>query len=354
MKPEWKNLLENDGAEFATDGSVASFGNPERERRVTTTGNVFCDLSQYGLIAAYGEDAESFLQGQFSNDMKAVDNSHSQLSSYCNPKGRMIANFRIFKREETYYLCLPQPLIETTLRRLRLYVLRSRVTLDNADTALVRMGLSGPDAPNLLLEVLGCLPPSHIDEAQIVNDISIIRIMGVYPRFEIYGPLDAMRSLWAKLNVQGAPVGTDCWGLLNVLAGLPIIQAENSEAFVPQMANLDLIGGISFKKGCYTGQEIVARMHYLGTLKRRTYLVHIDSKVAENGSEILVTDDEEKATGVGRLVEAYRHPDGGLVGLAVLQISCVEEGRTLRLKLPKGPKVTIGSLPYSLEVAEAG
>lgn len=354
MKPEWKTQLEKDGAEFADDQSVASFGNPERERRVSTTGNVFCDLSHYGQIAAYGEDVTTFLQGQFSNDIQAVDPCHSQLSSYCNPKGRMIANFRVFKREETYYLSLPRTMIEPTLKRLRLYVLRSRVTLDNADTGLVHIGLSGPDAPDLLREAQGSTPPEIVDEVRTANGITTIRVMGIHPRFELYGPLDAIHDVWNKLNVHSAPVGAACWDLLNVLAGIPVIHPQTSEAFVPQMANLDLIGGLNFQKGCYPGQEIVARMHYLGTLKRRMYLVHIDTNFAEKGSEILSSEDSDKGTGVGRLVEAYRHPDGGLVGLAVLQISSIQENKSLRLMQVKGPKVTVGVLPYSLDVAKTG
>lgn len=355
MKPEWKTYLQNDGAEFADDGSVVSFGNPERERRVTTMGTVICDLSHFGLIAAYGEDVKTFLQGQFSNDIQAVDGTHSQLSSYSTPKGRMLANFRIIRRDGTYYLRLPQALVEPVLKRLRMYILRSQVTLEDASASLVRMGLSGPDAPTQLHQILGVAVPQSADESMTHQGITVVRVMGPHPRFEIYGPLEPMHRLWSKLNVHGAPVGAACWGLLGVLAGEPVILPENSEAFVPQMANMELIGAVSFSKGCYPGQEIVARMQYLGNLKRRMYHVHIDAESAAPGSDIVSSEsDAEEAGPIGRLVEAYRHPDGGLAGLAVLQIAAVEAGGKLRLGQRKGPHVTLRELPYPLAVAAAG
>ncbi|OBS10719.1 CAF17-like 4Fe-4S cluster assembly/insertion protein YgfZ [Acidihalobacter prosperus] len=352
MKPEWKAYLQDDGAEFAEDGSVVSFGNPERERRVTTAGNVICDLSHYGLIAAYGEDAADFLQGQFSNDIQAVDAGHSQLSSYCTPKGRMLANFRVIRRDGTYYLRLPQALLEPMLKRLRMYVLRSRVTLEDASASLIRMGLSGPDAATLLGEALGCTPPQAVDDTLTRDGITVARIIGHHPRYEIYGSLEPLHKLWTRLNVHGAPVGAPCWGLLNVLAGIPVVQPATSEAFVPQMANMELIGGVSFQKGCYPGQEIVARMQYLGNLKRRMYRVHIDADAADPGTEIVDADAEGNPA--GRLVEAYRHPDGGLEGLAVLQIGSADQGAKLRLGQRKGAHVTLRELPYSLEVAATG
>ncbi|AOU98136.1 glycine cleavage system protein T [Acidihalobacter yilgarnensis] len=353
MKPEWKAYLQNDGAEFADGDSVASFGNPERERRVTIAGNVICDLSHYGLIAAYGEDATTFLQGQFSNDVQLVDARRSQLSSYCTPKGRMLANFRMIRREDTYYLRLPQALMEPMLKRLRMYVLRSRVTLEDASASLVRMGLSGPDAASLLGDALGTAPPREIDETLTHDGITVVRIMGHHPRYEIYGLLEPLHLLWNRLNVHSAPVGAACWGLLNILAGVPVIQPGTSEAFVPQMANMELIDGVSFHKGCYPGQEIVARMQYLGNLKRRMYRVHIDAESAEPGMDIVDADTPD-GNPAGRLVEAFRHPDGGLEGLAVLQISSVDNRTKLRLGQGKRAHVTLRELPYSLEVAATG
>lgn len=347
MKPEWKAFLQNDGAEFSDDGSVASFGNPERERRVTTSGNVICDLSHYGLIAIYGDDAPSFLQSQFSNDVQLVNAQRSQLSSYCTPKGRMLANFHIFQRKETYFLRLPRLLLEPILKRLQMYVLRSQVTLEDASSSLVRIGISGPDASSMLSEALTFPPPEQINETSTHNDITVVNMAGCQPRYEIYGLLEPVQDLWNRLNVHCAPVGADCWGLLNVLAGIPMIQPATSEAFVPQMTNLELIDGVNFKKGCYPGQEIVSRMQYLGNLKRRMYRIQITADQADPGDEI-VSDEKTENTVVGRIVEAYPDSNGELAGLAVLQISVVEANSKLRLKAEKNSEVRLASLPYSL------
>ncbi|MEJ2059640.1 MAG: folate-binding protein YgfZ [Gammaproteobacteria bacterium] len=343
MKPEWKTFLADAGAEFEDD-HVANFGNPEREKRVTTTGTVICDLSHHGLIAAYGDEAQAFLQGQFSNDVHQVGDTHSQLSSYCSPKGRMLALFRLFMLDGTYYLRLPRETLETTLKRLRMYVLMSKVTLEDASDALVRIGVSGPDAETELSAVVGTLPRT-VDEVVSGKTYTVIRINGPHPRFEVYGQLEAMTRLWDALNVHGAPVGASSWALLDILAGVPTVHPQTSEAFVPQMANLELIGGVSFKKGCYPGQEIVARMQYLGKNKRRMYRVHIGAETRPApGEEIYAKDQGEP---VGKLVDAQAHPDGGYEGLAVLLISAAETGEPLRLGT-KGPAVELGTLPYDI------
>ena len=352
MRPEWKHFLSDNGAEFE-DERVLSFGNPERERRITTAGEVFCDLSHFGLISAHGEDAASFLQAQFSNDVRRVDDNHSQLSSYCTPKGRMLANFRLFRRGDTYYLRLPQSLVEPMLKRLRMYVLRSKVTLENADDALVRIGCSGPDMAGELARALGRdNVPEHADEALTLADLTVIRVPGIHPRFEIHGELEAVQSLWTRLNVNGAPLGADCWGLLDVLAGVPNVYPQTSEAFVPQMANMDLLGGVSFEKGCYPGQEIVARTRYLGILKRRMYLFHGEVESVSPGQEIFDAAQAQEER-VGLVVEGYRHPDGGVEGLAVLQIKSAEDpGAKLRLDSPRGPRLAVRPPPYPLTLAE--
>lgn len=346
MRPEWKNFLAKAGAEF-DDLGVVSFGNPERERRVTVTGDVLCDLSHFGLISAHGEDAAEFLQGQFSNDVDRVDPGHSQLSSYCTPKGRMLANFRLFKADDTFYLRLPQALVEPTLKRLRMYVMRSRVTLESAGDALIRFGWSGPNAANELASALDAQPPLAPDEALTLADITVLRVPGSHPRFEIHGQLGSMQRLWNRLNVHGAAVGAACWGLLDVLAGIPTVYPETSEAFVPQMANMELIGGVSFEKGCYPGQEIVARTQYLGNLKRRMYRVHINVEHLTPGQEIVEIGQTGRGA-IGRIVEGYRHPDGGVEGLAVLAIRAVDDGTTLRLGGARGPRVTVIQPPYPL------
>ncbi len=351
MKHEWKEFLQNAGAEFEDD-CVATFGNPERERRIAHTGDLFCDLSHFGIIAAYGEDVVEFLQSQFTNDINQVDNSHSQLSALCSPKGRMLCNFRIFRREHTYYLVLPYELLEAALSRLRMFVLRSRVTLEDASDALMGIGASGIKMIEHLSDIDGDLP-ANSDDAIDNKDYTIIRVGGVVPRFEIYGLLEPMQKMWQALDVHATPVGADVWELLNIRAGIPVITAGSIDAYVPQMANLHLINGVSFSKGCYPGQEIVARMHYLGKLKRRMYRIGFGAQEAPATGTPLVTETSTESQDIGTILSAQKNPDGNYDALAVIQTKDAENS-ALKLGDANGPDVAVLDLPYSFDEPSKG
>jgi tRNA-modifying protein YgfZ len=343
MKAAWRDFLIDAGAEIQ-DERVVSFGNPERETQVAITGEVLCDLSHWGLIGVHGDDALSFLQNQLSSDVTQVTDARSQLSSYLSPKGRMLASFRLFHRGDTYFMRLPAAMLEATLQRLRLYVLRAKLTLQDASDALVRCGYAGRHAPGELQEALGACP-AEVDDCVQAGDITALRVPGPHPRFELYGNLPAMQELWTALNVRGAPVGPSPWALLDILAGIPNIWPATSDRFVPQMTNLQLLGGVSFKKGCYPGQEIVARMHYLGQLKRRMYRIHLrGGPVPQPGEEIFAEDRDAEPGGM--IVDAQPHPDGGAAALAVLRIEDAE-GARLHLGRPDGTPLKIHDLPYA-------
>ncbi len=343
MIPDWKDFLEKAGAEF-DDRGVAHYGNLRRELSVALTGNVFADLSHYGLISAHGEDAAEFLLGQFTNDLREVDESHSQYSGYCNAKGRLLATFRVFRRGDSFYLSLPADMVESTLNRLRMFVLRSKVTLEDASDTFVHLGVSGDTAAADLEKVFGALPGKLHAVAQNEQGL-IIRVPGVRPGYEVFTTVEGATALWNTLNVHSAPVGADAWRLLDIEAGIPVIYPQTREAFVPQMVNLQLVDGVSFRKGCYPGQEIVARMQYLGKLKRRMYRARTDS--AERpapGDEVFPGKAESQA--VGKLVSAAPHPDGGYALLAVLQIPGAGSGETLHLGTPDGAPIELEHLPY--------
>ena len=346
MKHEWKDFLQNAGAEFEDD-CVESFGNPDRERRIAHTGDLFCDLSHYGIIAAYGDDASAFLQAQFTNDINRVDETHSQLSALCSPKGRMLCNFRIFRREQTYYLVLPYELLEAALSRLRMFVLRSKVTLEDASDALMGIGASGDKIIEHLGNIAGKLPEG-IDESIEYKDFTIIRVAGVVPRFEIYGLLEAMKKMWQALDVHATPVGASVWELLNIQAGIPVITASTIDAYVPQMANMHLINGVSFSKGCYPGQEIVARMHYLGKLKRRMYRIGFTAPDNPESGSALVTETSTESQDIGSILSAQKNPDGNYEALAVIQVNEAENSQ-LKLGDAQGPDVTVLDLPYAFD-----
>lgn len=343
MIPDWKNFLENAGAEF-DDKGVAHYGNLRRELSVALTGNVFADLSHYGLISIHGEDAADFLLGQFTNDLREVDEQHSQFSGYCNAKGRLLATFRVFRRGDSYYLSLPAEMVESLISKLRMFVLRSKVTLEEASDTFVHLGVSGESAATDLKKVFGSLPEKVHDAVQN-DDGMIIRVPGVRPGYEVFTTVEQAIPLWDTLNVHNAPVGADAWQLLDIEAGIPVIYPETREAFVPQMVNLQLVDGVSFRKGCYPGQEIVARMQYLGKLKRRMYRAHIDSDSRPRpGDEIFPAAKD--AQSIGKVVSAAPFPDGGFTLLAVLQIASAESGEALHVGVSDGPLLELEHLPY--------
>jgi folate-binding protein YgfZ len=348
MNPEWREFLTGAGAEF-DDGRVVTFGNPEREKRVATTGTIICDLSHWGLVCVQGEDARTFLQGQFSNDLHEVSPTRSQLNAYLSPKGRMLASFRVFQRDERFYVPLPRSLVETFVKRLRMFVLRSKVSVDDASEALLRIGCAGPDAERELRDAVGAAP-AQVNDVVEIDGFTILRLPGPHPRYEIYGELGPVRSLWERLNVHAAPVGAAPWSLLDILAGVPTIHEQNMEAFVPQMANLELVGGVSFKKGCYPGQEVVARTQYLGKPKRRMYRVHLEQDGAPLPGTEIYDPADPSGQSVGRIVDAQPHPDGGSDALAVIQIESAARGG-LRLGSTDGPALSMRELPYEIKTA---
>ncbi|MBJ6609072.1 MAG: folate-binding protein YgfZ [Candidatus Thiothrix moscowensis] len=340
MKPEWKNFLIDFGAEFEGD-SLVSFGNPERERRIPPQGAILCDLSHFGLISVSGADAEAFLQGQLTNDIKQVTDSLSQLSAYCTPKGRALATFFVTKRQGVYYLSVARDLLEPILKRLRMYVLRSKVVLEDASASLVHFGYAAPNGDQQLLEILGKAPAHAYDTVQVGN-LTIMRQPAPIPRFKILGELDEAMKLWQRLNVNTACVGRSSWEYFNVMSGVPMVTLASSEAWVPQMMNMHLINGVSFTKGCFPGQEIVARLKYLGKSKRQMYRIGIPHcvKAPATGTHIASGTDPE----AGTILNATLNPDGYVEALAVMKIA--EAANPLHLG---EYAVKVLELPYELE-----
>lgn len=304
------------------------------------------ELSDYGLIRVEGEDAQTFLHNQFTNDLEhGVTDSTSQLSAYCSPKGRILALFRIFKLNDAYYLAMPKELIEATHKRLSMFVLMSKVTLEDVSENIKQLGVSGPGIEEKLKALVG-QPPEEMNGVVTTDSITKIRIPGPYPRFQLFGPADEIGSLSSKLTTFATEVSPNAWELLDIRAAIPVIRQANVEAFVPQMVNLQAIDGLSFKKGCYPGQEIVARMQYLGKLKRRMYLAHSNSDPAAPGDSIYVHEADSRK--VGTVVMAQASPEGGSDLLLVAEIEATENQSLHQLETTDSP-LQLKELPYSLE-----
>ena len=337
MNPRWKNFLLEAGATLG-EGDVEHFGNPRRELLVSTTGDIIADLSRRGVIAAHGADAAKFLQGQLTNDIDQIDAARSQLSGYCSPKGRLLALLRVFRRDDTYCLQLPRTLLDATLTRLKKYVLISKVTLEDAGDALIGVGLAGPRSEEILARLVREVPRAT-DAASRDNELTILRLPGIQPRFALYGPVEAMERTWSALAAHAAPVGAAAWDRLDILAGIPDIHPATVEEFIPQTVNLELLGGISFKKGCYTGQEIIARLHYRGSVKRRLYLGHCMAEVPPPpGTPLHAAGGDDEA--VGHIVTAAPDPAGGCDLLAVAAVEYTDDN-SLYLNDNPGVMVTL-------------
>lgn len=345
MQTDWQAFLAHNGAEFE-DNRPIHFGNPERELRMVLGGNIICDLNHYALLAISGTDSNRFLHSQFINDVQSPDENHSRLNGYCNPKGRLIASFRVFKRDETIYLRLPAEMAESMIKRLNMYKLRSRVSINNISDSFVRIGFSGKTADKKLAEVLDDIPAA-VNEVRHGNNLTVTRIPGITPSYELYGDEAGIRNIWTQLNVDSAPVGPEAWKLIEILAGIPHITLPTSEKFVPQMLNYQAIDGLSLEKGCYPGQEIVARMHYLGKLKKRMYLARIRSDCRPSVNQDLYSNKQGTGGKTGNIVNVERHPDGDYAALAVIQIDDVQS-TDIYLENSKGPKLEIAELPYTV------
>jgi len=345
MNAEWREFLVHAGANFENN-RVLHYGNPDAERRSAASADILADLSHLAVLRAEGDDAQSFLQGQFSNDIRLVSETRAQLSAYCNAKGRMFAIFMIFQRPDgAYYLQLPAALAEPTLKRLRMFILRARVKLEFADSGFGSIGLSGPNAEALLKTAAGAMPANAYDS--ITNDdVTIVRLPGPHPRFTLHAPQARLTSLWQSLSAKAVPVGAGPWSWLDITAGLPVVLPGTVEEFVPQMANLELVGGVSFTKGCYPGQEIVARMHYLGRLKQRMFRAHVIADHGPQPGDAIYAPDFPGQS-AGTVVDAQPSPEAGYDLLAVIQSSSATAGE-LHIASETGPALSLQALPYSI------
>lgn len=346
MNNAWQDTLKHSGGNLI-DGTVSDYGDSAAERTAALAEDILCDLSHFALIRATGDDSSTFLQGQLSNDVRQVNETRHQLSSYNSPKGRMLALFRLFQHDNAFYLRLPQSLLEPTLKRLKMFVLMSKVTVEDASDEVVRFGLSGPRATELLQAQLGSVP-DEIDHAAQHNGISVLRVAGPHPRYELYGGIEPMQSLWQALSEKARPVGAECWTLLDIQAGLPNVYPETVEAFVAQMVNLQRVNGVSFKKGCYTGQEVVARMQYLGKLKRRMYLAHAETDTLPLPGNLLTSPQSASGQGAGKVVTAATSPNGGVDLLCVIEVAVADTGEVY---LGEGTetRLTLQDPPYGFD-----
>jgi folate-binding protein YgfZ len=345
MNSDWKDYLLHTGAEQTEDGRFI-FDNAFSDTELSEGSDIICDLSHFSTVVVAGGDAAEVMQGQFTNDVNKVDEEHSQISAFCNNKGRMLANFRLFQNQQNYFLSIRNNLVASSIEHLQKYVLRAQVAIQDVSEQLIHIGISGNNAENLLSDFIDNLSAA-IDSVSYNDDYIAIRVAGKTPRYEIFCSLEHAKTLWESLRENTSTANSSYWDYLNIRNGLPFIDSNTREEFVPQMANMDLINGVSFEKGCYTGQEIVARTHYLGKQKRRTYRIKIISDEAPKAGDQLATDTSTDNQYTGTLVNVYQTAKNEYEALAVIQIAAVESEQ-LKLK-DANAEITVLELPYSLE-----
>jgi folate-binding protein YgfZ len=301
-------------------------------------------LIDFSLLAVTGEDAASFLHNQLTNDVEHLDAQGARWYGYCSPKGRLMATFLGWREaSDCISLLIAQPQCESIRKRLSMFVLRAKAKVQEASASRTLFGLTGIQAVVALrtLDIDAPAPMQHLSS----HDFRCIGLPAARvddqdcPRWLLSVPRERAVEVWNALTAQLAKSSSSDWRWTEVLTGIPRIVPATSEQFVPQMLNFELVDGVNFKKGCYPGQEIVARTQYRGTLKRRMFLGHLQGTLPEPGSDVQAQGAGEPC---GKVVLAARSPDGGVDCLFEAQISAVQEHA---LSIDQAP-VELRQLPY--------
>ncbi len=338
MPDPWLTTLAARGAR-CDGGMVQSFGDPRGELAAAPASSVLADLSHLGLLAIGGDDARAFLHGQLTCDVAALGPASGTLGAYCSPQGRVIASFFLWSAPDGFRMALARDLAPTVAARLRKFVLRARVSIADRSQDVALLGLSGPAAGAALAATLGSSVP---EPGSVVHASAATAIALPGRRFLVAAEAAAAAAVWDALACSLRPVGTRRWTWLDIRDGIPLVTAATSEAFVPQMTNLELLGGVSFQKGCYPGQEVVARTQYLGKTKRRMFRAAVTTE-AQPGEPLFSEDLGDQASGT--VVLAAPSPNGGFEVLAVAPVASMT-GSVVHLRALGGPVLRVLALPY--------
>jgi hypothetical protein len=296
--------------------------------------NGIAPLSHLGVIRVEGEDAAKFLHGQLTQDFALLGMDQARLAAFLSAKGRMQASFIGFKRSATEVLLVcSRDLLPPTLKRLSMFVLRAKAKLSDATADFALYGVAG-DAINTVA--------GGAQSAWTKADFGATTVVHLHPAD------DQARALWVAPVSEAPPAGPALdpalWLWSEVRSGVATLTTPVVEAFVPQMLNYESVGGVNFKKGCYPGQEVVARSQFRGTLKRRAYVAHVNTDVAV-GAEVFSTADLEQPC--GSVVQVAPAPGGGFDAIVSLQISAAQEA-SLQVGAADGVALTLLPLPYPL------
>ncbi len=337
MKQDWTNFLAQQGF---PDGFLDR-GDIKGELASAQSATVIAPLADLGLIRVSGEEAATFLHNLLTNDVKGLPVGGARRSGFCSVKGRLLASLLMWHDGDDILLALSADLLPAILKKLSMYILRAKVKLADVSDDTVLLGLSGPNA-SAALEAIAMTPAAPLT----VTGSEQGQVIGLgEQRYLLTIPSAGAPAAWQNLASHARPVGLAIWHWLDIVAGIPLVTAATQEEFLPQMVNFELIGGVSFNKGCYPGQEIVARTQYLGKVKRRMVRSHIEDGLPAPGNPLFAPETGDQACGM--LVLVAPSPQGGHEALAVVQSNCFEGGE-VHLGSPMGPLLRFLPLPYPL------
>ena len=337
MSTAWKAFLNTQGGKFDAD-HLLGFSDSNND----AVDNFITDLSHLALIEVSGEDAVDFLNGQFTTNIKQLAKNHLQFSAWCNPKGQVKTTFFIYRHETGFNILLPNELHDLFLKQLQMYIMRSNVKLIDKSDELVRVGIQTNDK-TLLSELIGFAPVREGD-ITIKNDLHFLHTFSsanTSQRYIFIGSVEKLTNIWNQFSPHGTTGGTAVWELMDIQAGYPWLSQLTTEKFLPQMLNLNLIDGLNYQKGCYPGQEIIARLHFRGQLKRRLYLATCSLDAQVEITDQIYTNDHENSIGIIINVQTYKDK---YYLLAVIEIEMVENNVSFRVS--NGATLEILSLPY--------
>lgn len=327
-------------ARFAGD-LVVDFGDAAAELSATAVERVVAPLTQLTVLRFNGADTEAFLQGQLTCDVAALRPGQATPGGYCTAQGRLLATFLLWREADGYAMLLARDIAPAIQRRLQMYVLRAKVTIEDAGAQWIALGLSGPQAGETLADM--GLAPAASDYAFGKGDTSTLLTLP-RGRYIALAATEAVETLWATLTQAFKAVGTPCWQWLDIAHGFPWIAAATQDKFVPQMVNLELIGGVNFQKGCYPGQEVVARTQYRAKTHRRMHRARVEVE-AQAGMELYAASLGNQVG--GGVVNAAPAPEGDWELLAVLHPEALNG--TIHLASPDGAALSLRELPYTIE-----
>jgi folate-binding protein YgfZ len=344
----WNDYLTSQGARHsATEpGHVPDFGTTLTVSDLAA--GFVAVVGGQGVIAVTGDDAASFLHNQLTNDVLHLGLDQARLAGYCTPKGRLQASFLMWRNAESVYLQLPRELQPALQKRLSMFVLRAKAKLSDA-TPEAMLGFGGARAAAMLEVLFGTLPKAPY--GKLDHELgTLVRLADAFgaPRYQWLTSAAQAQHAWPALSAALTKAGDDGWRLAAIHAGVPEITLKTQEQFVPQMVNFELLGGVNFKKGCYPGQEIVARSQYLGKLKRRTALAVIEAQ-AQAGDEVFASSDPDQPCGM--VVNAAPNGTGGVDALVEMKLAAIDAG-DVHLRSAGGAPLQFQPMPYPLDAIE--